>query len=627
MAISAVSRYPTRVEPATPEYPFGGAKNAAIPRDGTGTPWEKDLLNDIFGPQQALLSGAGITPSGTPDTATESQYLQALKSLMGSTLASVSEMREATNVRAGDLVTLLDYEAGNNAGVLFFRAEALDATPEDGGSCIKSNGTPAVQFKQNFPARLTVKMFGAVGNGVFDNHPSFTAAIAYLDRGKMHVPAGSYLTSAEIVLDKEGIELCGDGVGSLYDNINGYGTRIFGTTGAGAVIRIKLESCCLRDMVIDAEGDRLTAAIDLSAATFNAGVRVEADDVAAPEGDVFSTCVERVHIINQPNDGLVIVGRCYESTLRTVVCEENKGHGMVITNGTHTGRTNIDIAGAVTIDDCAWKDNEGHGYKIGEATDDDYAFRVVIRNSEGRRNCGDAGLLEAPADSFAHCDGLTIINGAATGLDKPGTGNNAGLALMGAGGTLIDHRILSTTTPILMLNRGTRTTMGWDISNPHIRTTASAHVINLETGIINIKAWIGDTTGALTEAVSNNTIDGLDTYVNGVRRVNADVYDKSGLRITAEKLNNLVITSTPLTILDASQAGKMWTINGRHTSDPGLSAFSCKIIGGSVPAVFGLSNISGSFEYSVTFSGTDAQLSVPAGTRNSDIFIREEVVS
>lgn len=78
MAINPESRYPGNISPSDAEYPYGKARNIAQPGDGTGTPWEAAIVNDIFGFQQALLSEAGITPSGDPDTATNSQYLNAL---------------------------------------------------------------------------------------------------------------------------------------------------------------------------------------------------------------------------------------------------------------------------------------------------------------------------------------------------------------------------------------------------------------------------------------------------------------------------------------------------------------------------------------------------------------------
>lgn len=78
MALKPSARYPAQTD-ADAAYPQGKARNAGTFQDGTGTPLEKDLINDIWGFQQALLAAADITPSETPDTADTSQYLDAVR--------------------------------------------------------------------------------------------------------------------------------------------------------------------------------------------------------------------------------------------------------------------------------------------------------------------------------------------------------------------------------------------------------------------------------------------------------------------------------------------------------------------------------------------------------------------
>ena len=83
MAINPETQYPGKIAPSTPEYPYGSARNITTLGDGTGTPWEAALVNDIFGFQQALLSAAGVVPTGTPDKVGASQYLEAVNTLIG----------------------------------------------------------------------------------------------------------------------------------------------------------------------------------------------------------------------------------------------------------------------------------------------------------------------------------------------------------------------------------------------------------------------------------------------------------------------------------------------------------------------------------------------------------------
>lgn len=84
MAINPNLKYPGKVTVPSSEYPYGGAQNITTPSDGTGTPWEAALVNDIFGMQQRLLSLLGLSPSGTPENAITSQYVRAMWKLMGS---------------------------------------------------------------------------------------------------------------------------------------------------------------------------------------------------------------------------------------------------------------------------------------------------------------------------------------------------------------------------------------------------------------------------------------------------------------------------------------------------------------------------------------------------------------
>lgn len=80
MAINPSTRYPGQVA-VDPDYPYGKARDVIVSGDGSGTPWQEDLANDIFGVQQALLDAVSVVPSGTPDSVAASQYLEALRIL------------------------------------------------------------------------------------------------------------------------------------------------------------------------------------------------------------------------------------------------------------------------------------------------------------------------------------------------------------------------------------------------------------------------------------------------------------------------------------------------------------------------------------------------------------------
>jgi hypothetical protein len=81
MALVPSARYPSQID-IDAAYPQGKARNSGAFQDGTGTPLEKDWLNDLFGFEQALLDAGEVTPSGTPDAVGASDYLDAMRAVI-----------------------------------------------------------------------------------------------------------------------------------------------------------------------------------------------------------------------------------------------------------------------------------------------------------------------------------------------------------------------------------------------------------------------------------------------------------------------------------------------------------------------------------------------------------------
>lgn len=89
MAIIINEQYPGKTAPADTEYPLGKARNVTTPGDGTGTPWEQAIVNDDQGFKQAILKASGVSPSGVPDTALESQYLKGLQRIFTGNIPAI----------------------------------------------------------------------------------------------------------------------------------------------------------------------------------------------------------------------------------------------------------------------------------------------------------------------------------------------------------------------------------------------------------------------------------------------------------------------------------------------------------------------------------------------------------
>lgn len=108
MGLNPYSRYPSNTAAPTAGYPYGSARNVTVTGDGTGTPWEEDIINDILGFQQQLLDAAGITPSGNPDEVGTSDYFDAMRLTAGYPGTSQPYFLNVTPASLGLRMLLLD---------------------------------------------------------------------------------------------------------------------------------------------------------------------------------------------------------------------------------------------------------------------------------------------------------------------------------------------------------------------------------------------------------------------------------------------------------------------------------------------------------------------------------------
>jgi hypothetical protein len=136
MAENPNSRYPTQTNAPDPDYPYGSARNVSVPGDGTGTPWEADIVNDLFGWQQQLLTAAGIIPSGNPDKVGASQYYDAMRLTGGYPGLIVPMVLNVDPATLGLRILLLD-----GSGVLRSNYADLDAVTYVGDADNGSRGS------------------------------------------------------------------------------------------------------------------------------------------------------------------------------------------------------------------------------------------------------------------------------------------------------------------------------------------------------------------------------------------------------------------------------------------------------------------------------------------------------
>lgn len=129
MAIDLTQQYPQQVDPSTAEYPLGRARNVTSIDDNNATPLDESWMNDHFGFQQALLAEAGVVPSGEPDRVGASDYLDAVKNIVGSRQINAGEVKTSINV----VDAPERYQSEKNADVFnvkdIYKPDTLDYSP------------------------------------------------------------------------------------------------------------------------------------------------------------------------------------------------------------------------------------------------------------------------------------------------------------------------------------------------------------------------------------------------------------------------------------------------------------------------------------------------------------------
>lgn len=271
--------------------------------------------------------------------------------------------------------------------------------------------------------------------------------------------------------------------------------------------------------MVDANATRTAAARNTTAANYNAGIRVEASDVAAPEGDVFTTTLENVYVRNQPNDGIILVGRVYGSYLRNTTTVGNNGHGHCIDAGNRTGRTNVAPPGMVTIINGESFNNYGHGLAIGNSDDDADvllpSFRCLVLNFDSFQNDIDSALgCDYDFDTYVRGDGNELVCCAFSGKNRAGTSQDHGaLAMSGRGNIARATRYLDANPPGRVVVQATGEADGNVFDSMNIRVSDTTRAVVIDDGATNTKVVVRDTTSCVAATTDAEVGDDIQ-YAN-----------------------------------------------------------------------------------------------------------------
>lgn len=200
MAINPSTKYTGRITAPSVAYPYGKAQNVTVPGDGTGTPWEAALLNDIFGFQQALLSDAGIVPSGSPDKVGASQYLKSLFRSSGLVRDNYAALRLVTSNELSDKTSCLITAPGVDG---FFALDKTDTTTADNGglTIVDADGG---RWKRRYAGNINLSWFETNADGIGNDSPAIVKAINVFPQqgGVLDVNAGVYAMFDSVHVNK-----------------------------------------------------------------------------------------------------------------------------------------------------------------------------------------------------------------------------------------------------------------------------------------------------------------------------------------------------------------------------------------------------------------------------------------
>lgn len=333
MAINPKTQYPGKIAPSTPEYPYGKARNISTPGDGTGTPWEAALVNDIFGFQQALLSEASVVPSGNPDEVGDSQYLTALLSITSQRFDSLAAVISAENLVVGQIVVTTGYNSPGDGGGNVYEIVPAATGADDGGSFVDLSGS-GHQAKGLFPGGVkNVKQFGAVGDGSTDDVAAFQAITTI--GGDIHIPEPAVAYNVSLAID-----------------ISVSGTRVIGSGRQNCVIRSTSSSEEIFNLIASVNNIELASfRLDRTVPAAVGGNGIECSTVSVGRSRIYD-----IDILNQWR-GLSL-GPTDFSSVQNVVVEECFSDGVFITN------TATDGACQWSLDDVLCQKNDGHGYYV-----------------------------------------------------------------------------------------------------------------------------------------------------------------------------------------------------------------------------------------------------------------------
>jgi len=347
-----------------------------------------------------ILDSAGRVPSGEIWLTEEISYKFLIKTASNVLLGTYDNI---TGI--GDPAALMAYEAQIAAP----SGSSLVGFLQAGASAV------ARTVQSKLRDCVSVKDFGAVGDGVTDDTLQVQAAInhvASIGGGEVYFPPGSYRTTQTITISTPGVSLFGASGGPSI-----LSSAVFGDHFSGPVIWVKVGQTKIFDLNIDASSTRQAAPMGL-----NIGLLVEPEDTL---GLLLPDCTfMRMVVRRQPSHGLVFGAGIRRTVVEQIYSRDHGGHAFAVSSGTLTNRVNKNVSGMIDFRTCSSESSGGHALAIGEPNETFRPFRVMCRSFEASDCAKNPAVRYTDHQIYVRADNIEINNSATRGIQ--GGGNFSG---------------------------------------------------------------------------------------------------------------------------------------------------------------------------------------------------------
>lgn len=274
---------------------------------------------------------------------------------------------------------------GNRMADLADGVEAQDAATVNQLGEAASANAPFVQAGAGAVARtvqnklrdlVSVKDFGAVGDGVTNDHPAFALALAAAR--EVFVPAGSYLLMSPLTIATSGQRLLGAGKEAT--------TLVIGHT-AGAGVVVAAAQVEVADLRIRATTGR---AAYTTGGTYDLAVGQYGLMIYNNGGFLTQCRFTRVLIDGHPTHGVYMGGEGAGTVFSQCESQFNRGHGYMFDDRTLEGGT-ASRNGIVNMDLCRALDNGGNAVNLSQTGGGCYRF--IITNLETLWNAWNTSIV------------------------------------------------------------------------------------------------------------------------------------------------------------------------------------------------------------------------------------------